>query len=135
MKGKILHFEESDNTGKIIGNDGIRYSFVKMDFKSKEMPVQGMEVDFEVVDSGAKDIFCTQKSTYSQNDGKKWLVTLLLAIFVGSLGIHRFYTGHTAIGVIQLLTLGGCGIWALIDVIMIITGSFKDIDGKDLVKD
>ncbi|MBP8877030.1 MAG: TM2 domain-containing protein [Flavobacteriales bacterium] len=67
-------------------------------------------------------------------EGKDWLTTLLLALFLGTLGVHRFYTGHTMIGVAQLLTLGGCGIWALIDVIMIATGSFKDAAGNELVK-
>lgn len=65
---------------------------------------------------------------------KDWLTTLLLCIFLGGFGIHRFYTGHTAIGVVQLLTLGGCGIWALIDLIMIITGDFKDSNGYPLLK-
>jgi hypothetical protein len=67
-------------------------------------------------------------------DGKDWLTTLLLCFFLGVFGIHRFYTGHTAIGVVQLLTLGGCGIWALIDFIMIIVGSYKDSKGQILVK-
>jgi TM2 domain-containing membrane protein YozV/RNA polymerase subunit RPABC4/transcription elongation factor Spt4 len=67
-------------------------------------------------------------------EAKDWLTTLLLCFFLGVLGIHRFYTGHTAIGVVQLLTLGGCGIWALIDFIMIIVGSFRDSKGNLLVK-
>jgi len=67
-------------------------------------------------------------------EGKDWLITLLLAIFLGGLGIHRFYTGHTVIGIVQLLTAGGCGIWALIDIITIATGSFKDANGNALVK-
>lgn len=69
-----------------------------------------------------------------EGDGKDWLTTLLLAIFLGSLGVHRFYTGHIGIGIAQLLTLGGCGIWALIDVILIATGSFKDGKGNKLIK-
>lgn len=66
---------------------------------------------------------------------KDFLTTLLLAIFLGYLGIHRFYTNNTAIGVIQLLTLGGCGIWALIDIIMLVTGSYKDGNGKYIKND
>jgi hypothetical protein len=65
---------------------------------------------------------------------KEWLPALLLAFFVGCFGVHRFYTGHIGIGIVQLLTLGGCGIWALIDFIMIITGSFTDVNGLPLKK-
>jgi len=60
---------------------------------------------------------------------KSQLTALLICFFVGVLGIHRFYLGYTTIGIIQLLTLGGCGIWALIDLIMIITGDLKPNGG------
>lgn len=68
------------------------------------------------------------------NEPKQWLTALLLCLFLGALGGHRFYTGHTGTGIVQLLTLGGCGIWALIDLIMIATGKFLDSDGQPLAK-
>lgn len=61
---------------------------------------------------------------------KSQLIALLLVILVGVLGIHRFYLGYTTIGIIQLLTGGGCGIWALIDLIRIITGDLMPADGS-----
>ncbi|MBO5893442.1 MAG: NINE protein [Alistipes sp.] len=72
-----------------------------------------------------------QVSVFDPNRSKyDWLTTLLLCFFLGCFGIHNFYTGKTGIGVAQLLTCGGCGIWALIDFIMIIVGSFRDGEGK-----
>lgn len=65
---------------------------------------------------------------------KEWLVTLLLCILLGGLGGHRFYTGHIGIGIIQLVTMGGCYIWTIIDLYMILTGAFKDAQGNLLVK-
>ncbi len=61
---------------------------------------------------------------------KDWLVTLLLCIFLGGIGAHRFYAGKIGTGILQLITVGGCGIWTLIDLIMIITGKFEDKDGN-----
>lgn len=65
---------------------------------------------------------------------KDWLTTLLLCVFTGGFGVHRFYTGHTGTGVAQLVTLGGCGIWALYDLVMIITQQFRDAQGRPLLK-
>ena len=60
---------------------------------------------------------------------KSTLPAILLCLFLGSLGIHRFYLGYTLIGVIQLLTFGGFIIWAIVDLIMLIIGSLKDSEG------
>lgn len=61
--------------------------------------------------------------------GKSQLIALILAAVVGGLGIHRFYLGYIGIGVIQLLTLGGFGVWFLIDLIRIIIGDLKPKGG------
>lgn len=61
---------------------------------------------------------------------KSQVVALILVILVGGLGIHRFYLGYTWQGIVQLLTLGGCGIWSLIDLIRIIMGTLKPKDGE-----
>ncbi|MBT4694581.1 MAG: TM2 domain-containing protein [Planctomycetaceae bacterium] len=63
---------------------------------------------------------------------KQKIVAALLCWFLGAFGVHRFYLGHIGIGVIQLLTLGGCGVWTIVDFIMILTGGVKDDQGREL---
>ena len=58
------------------------------------------------------------------------LAALLLCLFLGGLGVHRFYVGKVGTGVAMIFTLGGLGIWILIDFIMIIVGNFTDANGK-----
>jgi len=60
---------------------------------------------------------------------KDWIIALVLAIVVGTVGIDRFYTGSTLLGVLKRLTLGGLGIWWTIDIILFVTGNYKDGDG------
>ena len=60
---------------------------------------------------------------------KDWTVLLLLSLLLGGLGVDHFYTGKIGTGILKLITVGGCGIWALIDIIMVATGSFKDSNG------
>ena len=57
------------------------------------------------------------------------LVALLLCFFFGVFGVHRFYVGKVGTGILELVTLGGCGIWAMIDLIMIAVGAFTDKEG------
>lgn len=65
---------------------------------------------------------------------KDWLAALLLSIFLGTLGVDRFYLGHVGLGIAKLLTFGGCGVWWLVDVILIALGSVTDAQGRPLVK-
>ncbi len=65
-------------------------------------------------------------------DENSYHVTLLVAYFLGFLGIHRFLNGKTGTGVAMLLTLGGCGIWSLVDVIMIMMGRFTNKEGQEI---
>jgi TM2 domain-containing membrane protein YozV len=67
---------------------------------------------------------------------KDWTTTLILSLvgLLGICGIDRFYTGSIGLGILKLITLGGCGIWWLVDLIMLVTGSYKDGNGMPVAK-
>jgi TM2 domain-containing membrane protein YozV len=73
-----------------------------------------------------------QDPNVSDKEKTTALILCILPYFIQIHGIHRFYTGHIGIGIIQLITWGGCGIWTLIDLIQIISGSYKDAQGRTL---
>ena len=61
-----------------------------------------------------------------------WLALFLLTFFVGVLGVHRFYVGKIGTGVLMLITLGGLGVWFLVDLILVVTGQFTNKDGEKI---
>ena len=66
---------------------------------------------------------------------KSRLGALLFCLFLGWLGAHRFYVGKIGTGILIIVTIGGfCGIWPLVDLILIIVGSFEDKAGKRVLR-
>ncbi len=69
----------------------------------------------------------------ASHSDKSRTVALILAITLGWAGAHRFYAGKIGTGLLQLVTMGGLGIWYLYDVITVAGGSFRDVDGRRIV--
>ena len=68
----------------------------------------------------------------TEHYAQDFVKTILLCMFFGMFGIHRFYTGYTAIGFIQMFSLGGGFIWWIIDLFAICFNKYKDAYGNKL---
>lgn len=84
------------------------------------------------LESSSQPLPLTKNETPSSSpkSEKSARTALLLCLFLGPLGIHRFYVGKIGTGLLMLLTAGGLGIWTLVDLILIASCDFKDADGK-----
>ncbi len=65
---------------------------------------------------------------------KSRLAVTLLSWFLGGLGVHRFYLGKIGTGILMIFTLGGFGIWWMIDFIYAVSGTMKDKNGLKIEK-
>lgn len=63
---------------------------------------------------------------------KSFVVTWLLALLVGFVGVDRFYLGKVGTGLLKLVTCGGAGVWALVDLVLVLTGAQRDKQGRPL---
>ena len=89
----------------------------------KERVINQEEFDLQ------KEKLLNSSTTTSTTD---WLTLFLLTFFVGVLGVHRFYVGKIGTGFLMLLTLGGLGVWFLVDLILVVTGQFTNKDGEKI---
>lgn len=124
-KSSTIPYVSSTENTLTIPKDAVRGDLSYKELKSWATELKGEKLSLKekiALKLFNKKLDKLNESGNNSNGGKSQLVALLLAIFVGGLGIHRFYLGYTWQGVVQLLTLGGCGIWSLIDLIRIITG-------------
>ncbi len=88
-------------------------------------------IGLKIAQKKLKKAYLSESPVKGKSD-KTQLIAFLLCTFLGGLGIHRFYLGYTVIGIVQLLTGGGCGIWALIDWIRLIGNNLPTKDGQEL---
>jgi len=104
MQGTVLSYNEGDGTGIISGEDGNRYPFTRNEVQGDSKISRASKVDFVVDDGNAMEIYKSVGSIESFSGEKNKIVAGLLALFLGSLGIHKFYLGRMKQGVIMVAT-------------------------------
>ena len=129
MKGQIIDFSIQENSGIISAEDGIRYRFQGAGWRGDRPPSRGTAVDFEADGNNAKDVYPALAGTAPGTKNKT--AAGLLAIFLGGLGIHKFYLGFTGPGLVYLLvnTIGLVVTWMLAFIPNLILGAMALIEG------
>ena len=109
MKGQILDFSVQQNEGIISTTEGALYKFIGSEWKGDIQPKRGMWVDFEVKDNRAVAVYRALGNSVGLNmgvsapNGKNRIVAALFALFLGGIGIHKFYLGAIGWGVVYLI--------------------------------
>ena len=104
-----------------------------LDFNSlAQMAVTGQVKSDTPVRTADSQQYVAAKDVPGLFSDKEWMTALLLSLFLGGLGVDRFYLGQNGLGVAKLLTCGGCGVWSIIDIIMIALRKLPDAQGRPL---
>ncbi|KQT32359.1 hypothetical protein ASG29_11185 [Sphingomonas sp. Leaf412] len=147
MRGQVLGVDARTGAGLVAGDDGHRYTFGPADWAQRGEPAVGQTVDFETDDRRALNIFPLPVAATAaavpapvapapRKGDRSRIVAALLAFFIGTLGIHRFYLGRNGSGVVMLLLslsvfgLVVSGPWALIDTVRYLLMSDNEFDRR-----
>lgn len=144
MRGQVLGVDRASAEGQIAGADGERYTFRPEDWSDRVGPAIGAAVDFQVDGTRALKIYHIPPVAPSghrspaqvETNGRNRYVAALLAFAIGTLGVHRFYTGRTGSGVVMLVaSMSVIGLfvtvpWALVDMIRYLTMSDADFAAR-----
>jgi TM2 domain-containing membrane protein YozV/cold shock CspA family protein len=106
MRGKVITYSDREGRGLISGDDGRRYAFVRGELGAGLRVVRsGQDVDFQINGDRAEAIYVIGESggQIGGQIGANRLIASLLALFLGALGIHKFYIGAKGAGIIMLL--------------------------------
>ena len=138
MKGQLLDYSVQTNSGAIAGEDGNRYTFAGDDWRDTGVPQRGAQVDFEPNGRSATAIYAVLvPNTPARAAGglpypKSKVTAGLLALFLGGIGIHKFYLGYPGAGIVHIImTISIIGwfvnaIIVLIEAIIYLTKSDED---------
>ena len=127
MRGKVLSYKDLEGDGLISGDDGARYAFVRGALRNGMRTIApGTDVDFQVVDGAATEIYAVGGSTAGQVGDKNKIAAALMAFFLGWLGVHKFYLNKSGAGIIMLL----CGtiVWLLFAIPPLVVGVIAFIE-------
>ena len=144
MRGQVLGVDVRTGAGLVAGDDGQRYTFTPDDWAQRGEPVIGQSVDFETADRRALNIFpvpvaipaAAPPAPVDRRERNRY-VAALLAFFIGTLGIHRFYLvrgGSAVVMLVLSMTLIGLAVtgpWALIDAVRYLMMSEDEFARRD----
>lgn len=144
MRGQVLGVDRGSGEGQISGEDGQRYTFRREDWSDEKGPAVGARIDFATEGTRALRIFrlpeahvvaAPERRQPPANDRNKY-VAAILAFFLGTLGIHRFYLGRNGTGVLMIVisaTIVGLivtGLWSFIDAVRYLVMSDAEFDHR-----